>query len=745
MSFSPKSLAILKLGSVSFVTALALAAILSFQVVRADGSGDPTASSTPPDATSTPPTATTTPIFTLTIGTTTPDASSTAPDTSGTTSTTTATTTPDSNPTASTSPSSFGTAHLLVRDGSVIAWSGSITFPIGTSTTAIAPTNSSSTVHVLDQSLLGAVLHLEQSETAFTISDLAYYSSFGEFLINCITVPVAGTAPACYNWQYQVNGTYPFVGIDQYQLHDGDTVNLYFGSPRQVTLATSTVATGQSFVATAQSYDAQTNTYGAVTGYTIGITQPDPSNPWSPKEIATSTVNTNGQATFVLTTAGAYGAGLQEDFYSNLTPLTVFSAATTTATNTPSGPTSTGGGSGGGSGSGQQTSAGNIPSAFMYLVNHQNGDGSFITPFITDWSALAFALSDAPQAARQKLSGYLSSVPVSLSSPTDYERHAMALMALGINPYTGSTADDITPIVQAFDGTKIGDASLINNDIFGLIVLPHAGYTTSDSVIQKTTAYTISQQGANGSWSSSVDLTAAGIQALSPLSSLPGVAGALTKAESYLRTQQQADAGFGNSFSTSWVLGAIAARGESPVEWSVGTSTPRTALAALQQSDGSIDLATEDTNSRTWATAYALTALENRSWSSLLGNFTKPVVTTGTGNGLGVTAATTTSATSSTTPVLASTTPPLFAPVVPASSPTTTVHNPINKNQHSLIATKIRSHKPTPRSALNTLASSTDFAKTSLASAGEAPAAHSFWQSFIGMIASIGSLFGHWF
>lgn len=635
---------------------------------------------------------------------------------------------------------SMGTAHLLVRDGATIAWSGDVTFPIGTSTTDVTPTevthpNSSATpIAVSDQSLLGVLEHVQQSETAFSLSNIEYYTSFSEFLLDCVTVPSVSSNPACYNWQYQINGVYPFQSIDQYTLHDGDTVNLYFGSPNRVTLSSDTVATNESFVATAESYDAAAGTFVPIPGVTLGVTQPDPNNPWSPTEIATSTADQNGQATFTIATAGTYGVGTEESGFYPETPLTVV-ATTTSATSTN---TSSTGGTSGGSGGGSSASNGsvNTASAFSYLISNQNADGSFVSPLITDWAALALALSDAPSSARSKLASYLTGNQPSLSAITDYERHAMALMALGINPYTGTSVNDITPIVQAFDGTEIGDASLINNDIFGLIVLPHAGYSTSDSIIQKTTSFLISQQAGNGSWVGSTDLTGAAIQALTPLTSLPGVSAAIAKAENYLHGQEQSDGSFGNSFSTSWVLGGINARGETMSQWTVSNATPMTSLAGLQQADGGIDLTSASSDARTWATAYALTAVEGRSWSSLLGNFAKPSgVTTNSGGG---TTASTTVPVATTTPAAptATTTPiTLVLPTLPLVVPTATTTPVYTVPFFRTVSV----HAPVPATGTGTTTPETN----SLASVDAAPAAQSFWHLIANVFGSIFSFFSH--
>jgi hypothetical protein len=206
---------------------------------------------------------------------------------------------------------------------------------------------------------------------------------------------------------------------------------------------------------------------------------------------------------------------------------------------------------------------------------------------------------------------------------TDYERHAMALEALGINPYTGTSVDYISPIVSAFDGTQIGDVHLDNDDIFALFPLLAAGYRSSDVVIAKTVAFILSAQSANGSWDNSTDMTAAGVEALSQVRDLPGVSGAIANAEKYLHSAEQANGGFGNSFSTSWALQAISALGEAPSAWAPSGLSPLSYLTSQQSADGGLE-SSSAVQTRVWATAYAIPAALGKSWSALLQSFPKP-------------------------------------------------------------------------------------------------------------------------
>jgi hypothetical protein len=121
-------------------------------------------------------------------------------------------------------------------------------------------------------------------------------------------------------------------------------------------------------------------------------------------------------------------------------------------------------------------------------------------------------------------------------------------------------------------------------------------------------------------------MTAGALSALSQVTNLPNVQEAITKAKDYLKTKQQNDGGFNNTPATSWVITGLA--GLSPREdiensWTVNNKNPQDYLASFQQVDGGVELSTLDTDSRVWATAYAIPAAQAVSWNNLLGSFSK--------------------------------------------------------------------------------------------------------------------------
>lgn len=322
--------------------------------------------------------------------------------------------------------------------------------------------------------------------------------------------------------------------------------------------------------------------------------------------------------------------------------------ATSTATSTDTS-TSSGGSGGGGGGSVSTPASFNVAQALAFLSSQQGTNGSFSSAIITDWIALAFAAQD-PGEAKTKLRAYLLTNPSAGSATTDFERRAMALMALGIDPYSGTATNYIQEIVHDFDGTQIGQ-TFVHDDIFALFPLLKAGYSQGDTVIQKSVAYIVEKQSASGSWGDP-DSTSAAVQALSLVPSLPGVGDALTKAKAYLHTQND-NAGLDNSFSVGWALQAIAAFGESPSGWMAAGKTPLDTLASLQQTDGGVGLASAGADSRVWATAYAVPGALGKTWGMLLNSFSKPAVNQ---NVVDTSLATATSTATSTVPIIATST-----------------------------------------------------------------------------------------
>lgn len=514
------------------------------------------------------------------------------------------------------------TISVTVRDGATTLWSDTVSIPDSDTATTTLTASDGTSADALAASAIAALIEAE-TIAEFTISNLQYFSSFGSFYVKCITA----ADEKCDSWQYVVNDSYPSMGMDQYLLHDGDVLFVYFGSPRRTRLSTSTIHVGEHVTATAERYVPSNDTYTPESSVTIGVTQTNPDDPYTPLVIATSTSGASGTATFALHATGTYAVGIAEDYYYPSETLTVLDAPETvvpvepTSTETlPAGSENQSQGGGSGERHTPQHRQFDSLAALSFLESHQSADGSFATPLLSDWAAIAYAASPALESGESMLKQHLIEKSGRFTHVTDYERRAMALMALGINPYSGTATNYIEKILSFFDGEQFGDAAFVNDDIFALLVLEKAGY--GGDALMRSTAFVISKQRSDGSWDGSLDLTAAAIQSLLPLRTLPHVDDSLARATEYLRSKQEAGGGFGNSFSTSWALLAMHALGAT---WENGGNNPEAHLATLQAPDGGVDLGS-DARSRIWATSYAVPAALEKPWHTIMHGFSMPTI-----------------------------------------------------------------------------------------------------------------------
>lgn len=564
------------------------------------------------------------------------------------------------------------TATIAIRDGATLLGPYTVTLPNVASTTELTATGSTEAHSIPARSVLALVHALDAENADFEITDLQYFSSFSSFIVNCISIPSASASPECYNWTYAVDGAFPFFGMDSYIVENNDAVYLFFGSQWQITTDKTEIETNETFTVTAETYDPVSGTYFPAEGQLAGAVQFD--SFFMATEFATSTTDALGQAVLSLSATGTYSVGVSASGYFPNVSITVTEPAPVDTEGTPPS-------SGGGGGGGVTHISFNTPLALSFLASQQKEDGSFSSSLITDWIAIAYGAVDGGS-AEAKLRSYLLSARPSLSNVTDYERHAMALLALGINPYTDTGVDYIAPIVSAFDGTQIGSASLVNDDIFAVFPLLKSGYNTNDSMMQAIGAFIVSKQKPNGSWEESVDVTAAGIQALSLL---PNTTDARTKASSFIRSKQTSTGSFGEVFATSWALQAIAALGENQTQWvSSAGLYPEDYLASEQKVDGAPLPDNQSADMRAWATAYAIPGAEERTWDSLLTSFGKPSSgNPGGGQVLGASTTTEPTIVATTTIAVATTTPPLIkeeqrqeSEDVPTTTPETRITPP---------------------------------------------------------------------
>ncbi len=545
-------------------------------------------------------------------------------------------TTPDPGPAPEPEPKpeSAPTVTFIIRNGNSVLYNGSVPLPAAG---AIPVNDANNVAHSVNgQSVLAILKSIDEASEGFSISDLQYYESFSSFYIKCI---LPNNEPeACDNWQYAVGSLTPSSSIDSTVLSGGETVGIYFGNSHQLVLSADSIMVNQSLSATAQKYDYENNVWNPLTGVSVGVTLPNPSESWNPTIVSTHPVDASGVANITIANANTYTLGIAEDFYFPSYAVTVSIVQ-----------------SGSGSGNEEETSLTknfNSQSALAYLKSVQATDGSFGgSDLYTDWAEIALGAGGITDSSRDKILTYFNAHNVLSSLLTDNERHAMTLLSLGQNPYSFGSVNYINAITSSFDGTQFGNANLINDDIFALIPLKNSGYDESDEMITKDIKFIISRQKSDGSWEESVDITAAAIQALESFESVFDVSNALIKATNYLTGKQNNDGGFGDSassvYSTSWAMQAMGALGES---WTKDGHTTSSYLGGQQAEDGAALPSSETLSNRIWATSYAIAGNSLKPWSEIMESFPKPAIQNNSNNSSGTSTPTNNMSTVSKTP-----------------------------------------------------------------------------------------------
>jgi prenyltransferase/squalene oxidase-like repeat protein len=290
-----------------------------------------------------------------------------------------------------------------------------------------------------------------------------------------------------------------------------------------------------------------------------------------------------------------------------------------------------------------------------YLNDNQNADGS-ISGFggESEWSV------EAVQAAGQQASTFAhggsslldflkTDAPGPGTVPTTLERKIIAISAAGQDPSSFGGVDYESLLSAQHLSGQIGDPTLLNDDIFGIIAIDAAHDSSLLPEAQDALDYLTAHQGADGGFSyttascawcgaDSSD-TAAAIVAMYAASDLglgsPSLDAARSAALNYLLGTQQADGGFGgdasspsDGSSTAWALIALNTIGSASAS---SAASARDWLLNDQNPDGGFSYgAFGVTDSDTYTTAGAVTALLGTTW------LLRPVpisIATGTGGG----------------------------------------------------------------------------------------------------------------
>ena len=267
-----------------------------------------------------------------------------------------------------------------------------------------------------------------------------------------------------------------------------------------------------------------------------------------------------------------------------------------------------------------------------YLKSQQQTNGQ-IAGFngVSSWAAMAFAGAGIDiatvKSTESSLLDYLqSNPPASGASATEWEREILAITAAGQSPFDFGGKNYVLALEALANNSQIGDANLINDDMFGLLALISAGDGSNSRVKQDALNFILANQSANGGfgWSKTsgpdIDTTAAAIQALEAGKDAGllngGLTSAINSAKSYLLSGQNPDGGFGylpgetsNGSTTAWAVMALSSLGESrePLQ------KAKSFLVSTQEENGSFKWQSGFAGD-TFTSSYAVLALEGEYW-----------------------------------------------------------------------------------------------------------------------------------
>jgi len=268
-----------------------------------------------------------------------------------------------------------------------------------------------------------------------------------------------------------------------------------------------------------------------------------------------------------------------------------------------------------------------VADALDYLRGEQDTDGG-ISDFSTSaWVIMAIATAeedphDWQVGTNPSIVDYLAANVSSAASSTDYSRTLLAIAAADEDPTNFGGRDFVALLEATYDGTQIGDDSLLNDDFFGVMGLIAAGESPSSETIANSVTFIKDNQNTDGGWSwgvgqdSDVDDTAAAIMALIATGEPQGST-VIADALAYIKSTQVDSGGFEswgstNSATDSWGIGGIVAAGQDPTstDWTSGTgNTPVDDLVSFQNPDGSFNWQAETPSNKALMTAYAIPAL----------------------------------------------------------------------------------------------------------------------------------------
>jgi hypothetical protein len=254
-----------------------------------------------------------------------------------------------------------------------------------------------------------------------------------------------------------------------------------------------------------------------------------------------------------------------------------------------------------------------IANALSYLHGQQTAEGDIGGFGPSAWVTMAIAAAgEDPHEWKvgdnPSIIDYLATNAGGATSATDYARMILAIVAAEEDPASFGGVSFVTLLKGQYDGTQIGDETLVNDDFWGVMALIAAGERPNSEIIQNSLSFIKScQQPDNGwgfdiaaSWGTDVDSTAAAIMALVVAGEGPS-SDAVTNGLAYIKSNQMDNGGFeswgaSNADTDSSAINAIVAAGQAPTSaaWTKNGNTPIDDVVNFQQGNGQFNWQTGD-------------------------------------------------------------------------------------------------------------------------------------------------------
>lgn len=240
------------------------------------------------------------------------------------------------------------------------------------------------------------------------------------------------------------------------------------------------------------------------------------------------------------------------------------------------------------------------------------------------WITMALAAAGQDNIPQEHLKN------INSNNANDYSVAILAITAINQNPRIFGGSDYVAKLESFWDGAQLGDKSLLNDDIFGLLALTSAGENSSNPIVAGIKNFIISEQNPDGGWSwspsggSDSNMTSAGIMALIG-TGISASDAAIRGASEFLKTTQNQDGGFSydaseserasDAASDSWAISAIYAMGQDPLQWKKQGQDPISNLKSLQDSAAGFfrhNPGSQENSFTSTETAYAIIAIEGK-------------------------------------------------------------------------------------------------------------------------------------